>query len=77
MIFRTRPDPASTREKRIAEFLHEGDPPSGVALEVLCEDHIGTYTVPFSCIYMEGRWLNARTREPIEAEVVGWRAPRV
>jgi hypothetical protein len=36
-----------TREDRVAEFSAH-PPPQGVNLEVLCEDHVGTYALPFS-----------------------------
>ena len=66
----------STRERRIAEFDHEGAPPGDVQMELLCQDNSGTYRLPFPCIWRDGRWTNAATGEAIGAEVVGWRAPR-
>ena len=66
----------ATRERRLAEFDSEGAPPAGEQMELLCQDNSGTYRLPFPCIYIEGRWTNARTGEIIDAEVVGWRAPR-
>ena len=71
-----RPDPLATRQRRIAEFDHEGSPPTDVDMEVLCQDRSGTYVLPFPCRYMEGRWINVRTGETIDAEVVGWRSRR-
>jgi hypothetical protein len=62
-----------TRQVRVDEFLHEGRPPANKALEVLCEDHNGTYVLPFLCQWHEGEWRNAKTNGRIEAEVVGWR----
>ena len=55
-----------TRQARIDAF-HQGVPPTDQSLELLCEDHIGTYVIPF------GAWQNAETGKPIEATVVGWR----
>ena len=76
MPLKPRLDPPATRQRRIDEFGHEGAPPPGLQMQLLCQDNSGTYVVPFPCIYMDGRWINARTSEPIDAEVVGWRAPR-
>ena len=47
----------ATREKRLAQFDGNGDPPPNQPLEVLCEDHSGTYQLPFAC-----RWIAAHTQ---------------
>ena len=36
-----------TRQERIDAFTHQGVPPANQPLEVLCEDHVGTYVIPF------------------------------
>jgi hypothetical protein len=59
-----------TRDHRLGEF-EQGPPPQDRPLEVLCEDHNGTYVLPFACRWSGGTWLN-RLRA-IEANVVGWR----
>jgi hypothetical protein len=46
-------------------------------VEVLCEDHSGTYQLPFACRWIDGQWRNDRTGGMVEATVVGWRLPRV
>ena len=38
----------ATREKRLAQFDGNGDPPPNQPVEVLCEDHSGTYQLPFA-----------------------------
>jgi len=43
---------------------------------VLCEDHSGTYQLPFACRWIDGHWHNDRTGGMVEATVVGWRLPR-
>jgi hypothetical protein len=43
----------ATRQERIDAFTHEGVPPTHQPLEILCEDHVGTYVIPFLC-----RWNN-------------------
>ncbi|QUS38911.1 hypothetical protein RPMA_08795 [Tardiphaga alba] len=63
----------ATRERRLAEFDGEGVPAPGLAVQVLCEDHSGTYQLPFACIYVDGQWENAETGDRVEARVVGWR----
>jgi hypothetical protein len=62
-----------TRQVRVDEFHHEGIPPANKALQVLCEDHNGTYVLPFLCQWRDGVWQNAKTNRPIEVAVVGWR----
>ena len=69
-------DYMATREKRLAQFDGNGDPPPDLPLEVLCEDHSGTYQLPFACRWIDGRWRNDRTGGMVEATVVGWRLPR-
>jgi hypothetical protein len=63
-----------TRQERIDEFVHEGSPPNDQSLQILCEDHVGTYVIPFLCRWRDGIWENAKTSRRIEATVVGWRA---
>lgn len=66
----------ATRERRLAEFNGEGEPPAGQSVEVLCEDHSGTYQLPFTCQWVDGRWLNSASGSTVEATVIGWRLPR-
>ena len=63
----------ATRQQRIDEFTHDGASPADQPLEILCEDHVGTYLVPFPCRWTDGDWTNADTGERIEAAVIGWR----
>ena len=64
------------RQERIDAFDHEGSPPKDQPLEILCEDHVGTYVIPFLCQRSDGTWQNVKTRRPIEAKVIGWREPK-
>ena len=66
----------ATREKRLAEFNGQGDPAPDQAVQVLCEDHSGTYQLPFPCTFEAGEWKNAESGGLVEASVVGWRLPR-
>jgi hypothetical protein len=66
----------ATRERRLAEFDGQGDPDPGQAVQVLCEDHSGTYQLPFLCRFVDGDWRNAETDDAVAARVVGWRLPR-
>ena len=63
----------ATRQERIDDFAHDGEPPADQPLELLCEDHVGTYVIPFLCRWDSGAWYNADTKSRIEATVVGWR----
>jgi hypothetical protein len=66
----------ATRQERLDDFDHEGSPPKDQQLEILCEDHVGTYVIPFLCQWSDGTWQNAKTRRHIEATVIGWRGPK-
>jgi hypothetical protein len=63
----------ATRQHRLAEFVSTGNPPPEQPLELLCEDHIGTYLIPFLCRWSDGVWQSVESGEPIQATVVGWR----
>jgi hypothetical protein len=65
----------ATRDHRLAEF-NSGPPPPSQPLQLLCEDHNGTYLLPFRCEWREGAWYAVEKTNPIEAKVVGWRVPR-
>jgi len=65
----------ATRQKRLDEFL-QGRPPLKQPVELLCEDHCGTYTLPFFCEWGDGAWRNAITGTAIDALVIGWRRPK-
>jgi hypothetical protein len=67
-------DVGRTWQERIDDFIHKGSPPIDQPLQILCEDHVGTYVIPFPCRWREGIWENAKTSRRIEATVVGWRA---
>ena len=66
----------ATRDRRLAEFDGAGEPPPGLPVEVLCEDHSGTYQLPFACRFVNGTWLNDESGGVLEATVVGWRLQR-
>ena len=63
----------ATRQERIDAFTHERVPPEDQPLEVLCEDHVGTYVIPFLCRWSSGAWHSVDTGSSIEATVIGWR----
>src|SRR5436190_14545750 len=67
----------ATREKRLAQFDGSGEPPLGQPVEVLCEDHSGTYQLPFACRFVDGKWHNDESGGAVEATVIAWRMPRV
>jgi hypothetical protein len=66
----------ATREKRLAQFNSEGEPPANEPVQVLCEDHSGTYQLPFTCRFTDGAWRNHESGGILEATVVGWRPQR-
>jgi hypothetical protein len=65
----------ATRSARLEEFITNVAPSSGTLVELLCEDHVGTYLLPYLCRSTAEGFLNERTSETIEAFVVGWRMP--
>jgi hypothetical protein len=65
----------ATRQERIDEFSHDGTPPADQPFELLCEDHVGTYVIPFLCRWHDSAWQSLDTDKCIEATVIGWRAP--
>jgi hypothetical protein len=67
----------ATRQERIDAFTHERVPPADQPLELLCEDHVGTYVVPFLCRWSSGAWHSVDTGSPIEATVIGWRVTQL
>jgi hypothetical protein len=66
-------DRMATRQERIDAFTHQGVPPADQPLELLCEDHVGTYVIPFLCRWSSGAWHSVDTSSAIEATVIGWR----
>jgi hypothetical protein len=61
----------ATHDYRISEF-NAGTPPDDQPVQLLCEDHSGTYTLPFACRWVDGSWFGPRN-DRIEATVLGWR----
>jgi hypothetical protein len=61
------------RRKRLDDYPGEGTPPDNRACELLCEDHVGTYELPYSCHWSGGEWRNLATNEPVIGGVVAWR----
>jgi hypothetical protein len=55
----------ATRDKRLAEFNGEGQPPPDQPVQVLCEDHSGTYQLPFACRFIDGAWRNHDSGGPV------------
>jgi hypothetical protein len=64
----------ATRAGRLAEFTTDHEPQSASNMELLCEDHNGTYVLPFPCHRDGGEWFNSRTGEAVAIAVVGWRS---
>src|ERR1700744_6027181 len=72
----TEKDGMATRERRLAEFNGQCEPPPDQPVQVLCEDHSGTYQLPFPCRYVDGAWQNHESGSTVEATGVGWRMRR-
>ena len=66
-----------TRAARLDEFITDAVPEAGTLVELLCEDHVGTYLLPFFCRSTPECFRNERTGEAITGSVVGWREPKV
>jgi hypothetical protein len=65
----------ATRSERLAKFITDCEPAPGQPVEILCEDHRGTYVIPFTCVRAKDAWHNSATGDRIEASVLGWREP--
>ena len=65
-----------TRAERLCDFITDTDPPHEGTVEVLCEDHVGTFLLPFLCRNTPEGLRNERTGDLIEGRVVGWREPK-
>jgi len=63
----------ATRQERVDAFNSEGEPPPDYPVELLCEDHVGTYVLPFPCRWTQHAWQNMATGQQIECKVLGWR----
>jgi hypothetical protein len=61
------------RQQRLSDFDSDGQPPAGELMELLCEDHNGTYVLPFPCRWVDGAWRSIRSDHQIDANVIGWR----
>jgi hypothetical protein len=57
----------ATRQERIDALNDAGPPPTDQPLELLCEDHVGTYVIPFLCRWCNGAWRSLDTERCIEA----------
>ena len=66
----------ATRERRLAEFNGNGEPPPDQPVQVLCEDHSGTYQLPFPAASSTANGATSESGGTVEATVVGWRLPR-
>src|SRR5229473_2375934 len=62
----------ATRQRRMDDFDSDGEPPAGEPTELLCEDHNGTYVLPFPCLWVDGAWRSSRSDRQIEANVIGY-----
>ena len=63
------------RATRLDEFITDGAPALDTLVELLCEDHVGTYLLPYLCRSTAEGFRNERTKELIHGWVVGWREP--
>jgi len=50
-----------TRAERLADFTTDAGPALQALVEVHCEDHVGTYLLPFLCRLAPEGFRNART----------------
>ena len=66
-----------TRAARLDEFITNAMPETGTLVELLCEDHVGTYLLPFLCRSTAEGFRNEQTGEAITGSVVGWRESKM
>lgn len=63
----------ATRDARVSEFETVREPDPTADAELLCEDHRGTYLLPFPCRRIDHQWQNTETGEEVLTRVIGWR----
>src|SRR5260221_10772710 len=66
----------ATRDRRLAEFDGNGEPPPDLPVQVLCEDHSAAYQLPFACPCVDGTWRHHESGGAVAATAVGWRRQR-
>src|SRR5690606_41524227 len=64
---------AAARRRRLDDFTTDGAPRTDAMYDLLCEDLVGTYPLPFPCRWVGGVWRSAESQAAIEGRVVGWR----
>jgi hypothetical protein len=62
-----------TRTARLKDFTTDGYPGADLQVQVLAEDHVGTYILPFPCQHIDGEWRNGATGEAVQSSILGWR----
>ena len=60
----------AARQERIDAFIHEGSPPADQPLEILCEDHVGTYVIPPTYRSRGDRLAGTKTKSALNLEVL-------
>jgi len=63
----------ATFDARLGQFIVDRQPTADHSVEILCQDHVGTYSPPFHCHWTGDGWINCRTDELVLATVLGWR----
>ncbi len=61
------------RSVRLTDFNTDRMPGAPWDVELLCRDSRGVYVLPFPGRRIDGAWVNSRTSETLEFEVLGWR----
>ena len=62
-----------TRTAHLVSFMIDEFPSSGLQVQALAEDHVGTYILPFPCERIGAEWRNGTTGEAVQARIIGWR----
>ena len=63
-----------TRQERIDDFIHEGSPPNDQPLQILCEDHVGTYVISIPvpvAQWLMGKRKNKQTHRSYGGRLAG------
>ena len=63
-------------EPKTTGYVTDRDPGPEQAVEVLCRDKFGGYSLPFLCILQNGSWFKAETGGALEVDVLGWRVSK-
>ena len=59
--------------RKFQDIWESGPPVANVACDILAEDPVGEYRLPYACVWRDGAWYGVGKTNPLAIRVVGWR----